>query len=76
MSKAEKILDKVMGILFFIFLISLIVYGIFTFTYTHPTNQSAPPKEIPKKIPTKCVRCGQEDTINIFQFRDTPSPWL
>lgn len=71
MSKAEKIMDKVMGIFFFIFLTSLAVYGIFTLTYPKEDKEKVSPKEIPYSVPTKCVRCGHEDTLNIFKIHDS-----
>lgn len=72
MSKAEKILDKILGIIFFLAFIGLLIYGSLQLSSVTPKKTSpylSPPKEIIDTIEVECVRCGQINKRSIMVFK-------
>ena len=73
MSKAEKILDKTLGIIFFLAVMFGITYGILTVAPIEPIKRSLPKKVYSDSL--ECVRCGQINRWNSVQLSDSTTVW-
>lgn len=82
MSKAEKILDTILGTIFFLAFIGLLIYGGIQLAYvvpSKPTKPIPPAKEITDTIEVECVRCGQINKRSIVVFKKSEindAPWM
>lgn len=72
MSKTEKIVNKILGTILFLSLLSVMIFGIIKITEPITVKPQAHSKVIQEDIEIECVRCGKINKMILFKSATIP----